>query len=214
MQRRHCPRRDHRRGRDLPPTADPCPRPSPRSRRVLRRGRGRSPRRRQGERLCRRRANSAGQAALHLAKYAAQVTLLVRSGSLACDDLLPLADRAPVLLLDGREVGGRSLLRPWRCLLGHVAVLLSWTPAVMRRAGPADLIALAIGWCRGSPRAPLTSSPGETGLACRDAQARKPHARRHVRVSGAGIAASNRDDDTGDPVAHQRHDQAADGKTG
>ena len=28
-------------------------------------------------------ANSAGQAALHLAKFAAQVTLLVRSGSLA-----------------------------------------------------------------------------------------------------------------------------------
>src|ERR1035438_2920436 len=54
------------------------------------------------------------------------------------DDLLPLRDRAPVLLLDGREIRGRSLLRPGRRLLGHVDVFLSLTPAIIRR--PAGLI--------------------------------------------------------------------------
>src|SRR5262245_48608915 len=44
------------------------------------------------------------------------------------DDLLPLRDRAPVLLLDGRKVRCRSLLWPWRRLLGHVDVLLSAAP--------------------------------------------------------------------------------------
>src|SRR5207249_3704044 len=42
------------------------------------------------------------------------------------DDLLPLRDRAPVLLLDGREVGCRSLLWPWRRLLGHVTCSSLW----------------------------------------------------------------------------------------
>src|SRR5215467_6291483 len=64
----------------------------------------------------------------------------------ARDDLLPLGDRAPVLLLDGREVRCRSLLRPWRRLLGH-DVLLSLGPSMMRRAGRAGLIAVAIGRC-------------------------------------------------------------------
>src|ERR1017187_489673 len=51
------------------------------------------------------------------------------------DDLLPLRDRAPVLLLDGREVRRRSFLRPGRRLLGHVAVLLSLSPTEMTPAG-------------------------------------------------------------------------------
>src|SRR5690349_798005 len=42
----------------------------------------------------------------------------------ARDDLLPLGDRAPVLLLDGREVRRGALLRPRRRLLGHDDVLL------------------------------------------------------------------------------------------
>lgn len=43
----------------------------------------------------------------------------------ARDELLPLRDRAPVLLLDRREVRRRSCLRPWGYLLDHVDVLLS-----------------------------------------------------------------------------------------
>src|SRR5690242_10640087 len=51
----------------------------------------------------------------------------------ARDDLLPLGDRAPVLLLDGREVRWGSLLRPRGCLLGHDDVLLSVVRHQMRR---------------------------------------------------------------------------------
>src|ERR1039458_2870323 len=63
------------------------------------------------------------------------------------DDLLSLRDRATVLLLDRREERRRSLRRPWRCLFGHVDVLLSLAPALMRRAGRTDLIARAIDRC-------------------------------------------------------------------
>jgi len=42
------------------------------------------------------------------------------------DDLLLLRDRAPVLLLDGREIRCGSLLRPGRRMLGHGDVLPSW----------------------------------------------------------------------------------------
>ena len=41
------------------------------------------------------------------------------------DDPLPLRDRAPVLLLDGREVRCRTLLRPGRCVLDRADVLSS-----------------------------------------------------------------------------------------
>src|SRR5215831_7815483 len=61
--------------------------------------------------------------------------------SAARDDLLPLRDRAPVLLLDGREVGCRTHLRPWRRMLGHGDALPSRAPVQIRRAGRTDLIA-------------------------------------------------------------------------
>src|SRR6516165_1143815 len=52
----------------------------------------------------------------------------------ARDDLLPFRDRAPILLLDGREVRGRSRLRPRRRLLDHVDVFLSLAPTMVRRS--------------------------------------------------------------------------------
>src|SRR5262249_42805785 len=58
----------------------------------------------------------------------------------ARDDLLPLADRAPVLLFDGREVRGRSLLRPWRRLLDHGGCSSLRLPQ-FRRSGRTGLIA-------------------------------------------------------------------------
>src|SRR6516165_2442775 len=73
--------------------------------------------------------------------------------STARDDLLPLRDRAPVLLLDGREVRCRTRLRPWRRMLGHVDALLSSAPILIRRAGRTDLIAAGSGRGRAGERA-------------------------------------------------------------
>ena len=49
------------------------------------------------------------------------------------DDLLPLRDRAPVLLLDGREVRRRSLPRPVRRVLDQLMCSSLWLQK-MRRA--------------------------------------------------------------------------------
>lgn len=61
-------------------------------------------------------ANSAGQAALHLAKYAAEVTLLVRGSSLAAgmsDYLIRQIEATPnvAVRLETRVVGGRGRAR-------------------------------------------------------------------------------------------------------
>src|SRR5436189_5748513 len=43
-------------------------------------------------------------------------------------DLLSLRDRAPVVLLGGRESRAGSLLRPWRLVHGHGGVIPGWLP--------------------------------------------------------------------------------------
>src|SRR5580704_1942743 len=61
------------------------------------------------------------------------------------DDLLPVPGRASVLLLDGREIRCRSLLRP-----GSVRARPCWCASlagstVMRRAGRTGFVGAAIG---------------------------------------------------------------------
>jgi hypothetical protein len=62
------------------------------------------------------------------------------------DDLLPLRDRAPVRLLDGRKVDPGPCSGPGAaCSTMSMCSTLALT--MMRRAGRTDLIAVAIGRC-------------------------------------------------------------------
>ena len=90
-------------------------------------------------------ANSAGQAALHLAKWAAQVTILVRAPSLAAsmsDYLIRQIDATPnvdvcydVQVVGGTGTGG-----------GHLqSLVLEHTASGARRAVPADALFVLIG---------------------------------------------------------------------
>ena len=104
---------DPRHRRDLPPSRHPRPRPPRRRRRVLRRGRREAPAMAGENVYVVGGANSAGQAALHLAKYAARVTLLVRGPSLAAgmsDYLVRQIEATPnvVVRLRTQVVGGRG----------------------------------------------------------------------------------------------------------